>query len=259
MAQHSGRYDRVAGNYSQVRPRYPDELVAHLAALIRSVPALAGLVLDIGSGTGAFTRQLRPALPAALRLLGVEPGAAMRAQALAETPAEAAIDYVEGSAEAIPCDDSGAVAVVAATAAHWFDRPRFYAEARRVLAPGGVLAIVEYVRDAEQSPLAAALVAFIAEHGSRRAYVATDYRGELRALAGFGALQYFGLRRDLALTIDRFIGLALSSSHAAGLVERRGEAGAREALRELAAPHRVDAEHVRFGYLFQCITVRREA
>jgi len=27
----------------------------------------------------------------------------------------------------------------------------------------------------------------------------------------------------------------------------------------LTAPHQIDAEHVRFGYLFQCITVRREA
>ncbi len=58
---------------------------------------------------------------------------------------------------------------------------------------------------------------------------------------------------------EEFVDLALSSSHAAGLAERRGEEGAREALRRLAAPHRVDREHVKFGYLFQCITVRREA
>ena len=52
--------------------------------------------------------------------------------------------------------------------------------------------------------------------------------------------------------------LALSSSHAAGIGERFGGEGARDALRDLAAPHRIDDGHVRFGYLFQCITVRRD-
>jgi ubiquinone/menaquinone biosynthesis C-methylase UbiE len=259
MARHSGRYDRVAGNYSQYRPRYPDELVAHLAGLIATVAgAPGGLVLDVGSGTGAFNRQLRAALSAATRLVGVEPSAVMRAQAVAETPDAAGIAFIDGAAEAIPSGDGTANAVVAATAAHWFDQPAFYAEARRVLLPGGILAIVEYVRDTEESPLAAGLVAFMAEHGSRRAYVATDYRRELAALRGFGAIEDFPLRCRPKLGIDQFVGLALSSSHAAGLIERFGDAGARAALRELAAPHRIDAEHVLFGYLFQCITVRRD-
>jgi hypothetical protein len=43
-----------------------------------------------------------------------------------------------------------------------------------------------------------------------------------------------------------------------GVVERFGGEGARDALRDLAAPHRIDDGHVRFGYLFQCITVRRD-
>jgi hypothetical protein len=42
------------------------------------------------------------------------------------------------------------------------------------------------------------------------------------------------------------------------MTERFGGEGARDALRDLAAPHRIDDAHVRFGYLFQCITVRRD-
>ncbi len=56
-----------------------------------------------------------------------------------------------------------------------------------------------------------------------------------------------------------FIGLALSSSHAAGVIERFGIDGTRSAVRELAMPYRADDEHVLFGYLFQCFTARREA
>ena len=257
VARHGGRYDRVARDYSRVRPRYPRELVAHLAGLVMAAPAADdALALDIGSGTGAFTRQLRAALPDTIRVVGVEPGAAMRAQAAAETEAADGIALVEGAAEAIPCADGAAIAVVAATAVHWFDRPVFYREARRVLVPGGVLAVVEYLRDTEHSALAAALVGFMAEYGSRRAYVAADYRPELAALPGFAEPRDFGLPQTLRLTVDQFIGLALSSSHAAGVIDRFGEEGARQALAALASPYRIDAEHVSFGYLFQCISVR---
>jgi tRNA G46 methylase TrmB len=87
MAQHSRRYDRVAGNYSQYRPRYPDRLVARLSGIIETAPAVSGggLVLDVGSGTGAFTRRLRAALPSETRIVGIEPSPVMHAQAIAET------------------------------------------------------------------------------------------------------------------------------------------------------------------------------
>jgi hypothetical protein len=137
-------------------------------------------------------------------------------------------------------------------------RPAFYAEARRILVSGGVIAIVEYVRD-QGSPLAAALIEFMAEYGSQKAYAPADYRRELAGSAGFHDAKALVLRRPLRLDIAAFTGLALSSSHAAGVIERFGIDGARSALRELATPHRVDDEHVLFGYVFQCFTGRRDA
>jgi hypothetical protein len=150
-------------------------------------------------------------------------------------------------------------AVIAATAAHWFRRPAFYAEAQRVLVPDGILAIVQYVRDREGSRIAAALIEFMARYGSDRAYTPPDYRRELTEAAGFSASEAFVLPCQLRVELDAFIGLALSSSHAAGVIERLGAHGARSALRDLAIPHRVDDEHVLFGYLFQCFIVRRNS
>jgi hypothetical protein len=119
MVPHSGRYDRVAGSYSQYRPRYPDELLAHLAGLIATVPATsgAGLVLDIGSGTGTFGRRAWRG--------DARPGAGRDA-------AGGRRRVHRRRCGGIPFDDKAAIAITAATAAHRFDRPAFYAEAPRI-------------------------------------------------------------------------------------------------------------------------------
>jgi ubiquinone/menaquinone biosynthesis C-methylase UbiE len=135
MAQDTQRYDRLAEQYSQYRPRYPDRLISHLAAIIVEAPA-SDLVVDFGAGTGIFTRQLRAALPDDIRIVGIEPSLSMRAQAVAETADDTGLAFGDGVAEHMPFIGDAARAVVAATAAHWFDRPAFYAEARRVLVPG---------------------------------------------------------------------------------------------------------------------------
>jgi hypothetical protein len=88
------------------------------------------------------------------------------------------------------------------------------------------------------------------QYGSQKAYAPADYRHELAGAAGFHDIEAFVLRCQLRLGIAAFTGLALSSSHAAGVIERFGIDGARSALRDLAMPHRVDEEHVLFGYVF---------
>jgi ubiquinone/menaquinone biosynthesis C-methylase UbiE len=258
MAQKTQRYDRVAEQYHCYRPRYPDALISRLAKIVGEVPG-AGVVVDVGAGTGIFSRQLRAALPAKITIVGIEPSASMRAQAVAETTDDTDLEFRDGVAEQLPFGGGSARGVVAATAAHWFERPTFYAEAHRILVPDGILAIVEYVRDGEGSPIAAALIEFMGRYGSERAYAPPDYRRELAEAAGFGTSEAFVLPRQLRLDLDAFVGLALSSSHGAGVIERFGADGARSAVRELAMPYRVDKEHVLFGYLFQCFAARREA
>src|SRR5690348_9774280 len=76
MVQGTRRYDRLAEQYSQYRPRYPVQLISHLADIIAKAPA-SNLVVDVGSGTGIFTRQLRAALPHAMRIAGIEPSPSM--------------------------------------------------------------------------------------------------------------------------------------------------------------------------------------
>jgi ubiquinone/menaquinone biosynthesis C-methylase UbiE len=96
MTQEARRYDRLAGQDSQYRPRYPDRLISHLAAIIAKTPG-SDLVVDVGSGTGIFTRQLRAALPDEIRIVGIEPSPSMRAQAVAETADDTRLAFSRGA------------------------------------------------------------------------------------------------------------------------------------------------------------------
>ena len=45
-----------------------------------------------------------------------------------------------GSAEEIPCEDSSVTLITAGRAIQYFDFPKFFAECKRVLVPGGIVA-----------------------------------------------------------------------------------------------------------------------
>jgi SAM-dependent methyltransferase len=143
-------------------------------------------------------------------------------------------------------------------AAHWFERQAFYAEAHRILVPGGIFVIVEYIRDQEGSPIAAALIEFMGRYGSERAYTPPDYRRELAEVADLVlSRRLFCPARCASISTP----LSVSHSHPRVPLELSSGSGidrARSAVRELAMPYRVDDEHVLFGYLFQCFTARRE-
>ncbi|GAB3293396.1 methyltransferase domain-containing protein [Epidermidibacterium keratini] len=124
-----------AAEYDRVRPGFPAE------ALDWIVPDRARDAVDVGAGTGKFTRLL---VDHGLRVSAVEPDAGMLAQLHAVLPK---VPVSEGSGERIPLPDASADLVTFAQSWHWVDPVAGSLEVGRVLRPGGRIAMIWNVHE----------------------------------------------------------------------------------------------------------------
>lgn len=167
-------------NYDALRPSYPPEVVDWLTA---GLPHPAR-VADVGAGTGKLTRLLAAA---GHQVVAVDPSTDMLDQLRGpDRSADGLIETRVGTGEALPLPDASLDLVVYAQAWHWVDPVVAAAQARRVLRPGGRLALIWNVRDdtpAWQLGLGSVMPAPPAEH------LARDLAENPRLPGGFGELE----------------------------------------------------------------------
>lgn len=147
MVGFSDHFGKVAGSYADFRPGYPAELFSWLAD---QCPA-HGLAWDAGCGNG----QASVALAAHFdRVHATDASAAQIGKALAHPR----VSYQVANAGQSGLPDHSVRLVTVAQALHWFDLPAFYAEVRRVSAPGSIIAAWTYgVHQVEGSEINAAV------------------------------------------------------------------------------------------------------
>lgn len=125
-------YERIAAEYGRHRRVH----AGVLRELVERPPITANTrVVEVGCGTGNYLATIRAATGCAAT--GVDPAEAMLAQAKARPEA---VTWLAGSAEALPLGDASAELLFSVDVIHHVtDRPAFWREAMRVLAPGGLV------------------------------------------------------------------------------------------------------------------------
>ncbi|XXH00892.1 hypothetical protein Hte_007243 [Hypoxylon texense] len=139
-------YTQTQGTaYAAWRPGYSPELFKIIIDHHTSTGGQLNTIVDVGCGTGQATRDLAPYFA---NTIGLDPSEGMigtaRASAGAANPP---VRFEVSAAEALgtdlepPIADASVDLLTAATAAHWFDMPRFWRSAARILKPGGTVAL----------------------------------------------------------------------------------------------------------------------
>jgi SAM-dependent methyltransferase len=198
-----------ADAYERARPAWPEEAARWF------VPKGAELVVELGAGTGKLTRAV---VGLGVRVVAVEPDARMLAVLRGID-----LEGVGGSAEAVPCDDGVADAVVAGSSLHWFDLEPALREIHRVLRPGGRFGFGWNHRDVRHPTIAAMSEVIYSSRPSRETWgwQRKDWVAAVSAGGLFGDVEHVLFEHTHELPREALEDHLLSYSGLAALAERR--------------------------------------
>lgn len=211
MVENAARFSGRVEQYERYRERYDPDIVL---PLLREWCGLTPewTVADVGAGTGMLADVF---LANGNPVIAVEPNLQMR-EACARNHAESpALRVVDGTAETTGLEDASVDMVSVGRALHWFDGDKAFAEFRRILKPGGWVAIIAFGRadvgSEENVVLEQTLEHFMPERHRKKGYEVYGRVGEAFASGEFHHAEVHG---EMRLTFDELMGLAISLSHA---------------------------------------------
>jgi SAM-dependent methyltransferase len=172
--------DRVA-NYVKYRPGYPAGVLRLFEERLGLTPD--SVIADIGSGTGLSAR---PFLDNGNTVYGVEPNAAMRAAAEEFLAGFSGFHSIDGTSDSTTLPDSSVDLVIAAQAFHWFEPEPTRREFKRILKPGGHVALIWNERQLDTTP-------FLREYEKLLLKYARDYAEVRHEKIDSGVLRAFFL------------------------------------------------------------------
>jgi SAM-dependent methyltransferase len=206
-------FSQVAARYAAYRPHYPAALVDALADRADT----SGVAWDVGCGSGQLSVALAERFA---RVIATDPAQAQLDQAVPHPR----VEYRRSAAEDSGLPAASVALVVAAQAAHWFDWPRFVAEAERVAAPDALVALVSYGILVVDGAAGAEIDRFYHQVAGPywppgRQHVENGYRD---LVMPWPAVPAPALDMTAAWTRDELVGYVSSWSATARLVEREG-------------------------------------
>jgi SAM-dependent methyltransferase len=198
--------------YDRGRPFHHPRTLARIRTVVGDAPL--GRALDVACGTGMSTVALADH---AAVVVGVDVSPEMMRAA---RPAPG-VSYCFANAERTPFPDQIFDAVTCCSGVHWFDQPRFFGELRRILHPGGWVALYDhYFLRMRSAPGFRDWVGRLFERfplPPRNAQVG-DPRAETPP--GFTLVADEQWDDDIPMTIDQLVDYQLTISNCVAAVER---------------------------------------
>lgn len=174
--------DRAGDSYERGRPEYPQEAIEFLVNNLQINKS--SMVVDLGAGTGKFTKLI---IPYSDNVIAIEPVEGMRNKFSSLYPE---IKMLNGSAEKIPLEDKSADVVFVAQAFHWFNGPKALQEIYRVLKPKGRLGLIWNARD-ESKTWVAEMTRIIDPHeGGAPRYKSMNWKQAFDSTTLFSKLKF---------------------------------------------------------------------
>jgi SAM-dependent methyltransferase len=201
-------FGSAAEAYERGRPSWAGQAVALLVSELGLAPER--VVADVAAGTGKLTRLL---VPSGATVVAVEPLPEMASVLARAVPG---VPVAQGMAERLPLRDGSVDAMAVAEAFHWFDVEVALAEIRRVLRPGGGLAMLWNQAGADPTPWQVELGALLA--GLRDPglpFVGSHSRpwaDEVAGAGGFTPLAHRSFPHQQAASVEDVVAGALSTS-----------------------------------------------
>lgn len=129
----SDHFSGNAAGYLQYRPGYPAELFDYLTSLCPARDCVWDCATGSGQAAGQFASRFAMVLASDASFEQVR-----------NAPGSKQITYLASLAEQTPFADHSMDLITVAQAVHWFRLEEFYTEVKRLLKPGGVLAVWTY-------------------------------------------------------------------------------------------------------------------
>lgn len=123
-------FSKQSDIYLKYRPQYPPALYSFLSDLCFE----KNLAWDCGTGNGQAAVGLSKHFR---QVIATDPSSSQIKNAIPEKN----VSYKVGSAENSELDDRSVDLITVANALHWFQPDTFYKEAKRILKPGGLIAV----------------------------------------------------------------------------------------------------------------------
>jgi SAM-dependent methyltransferase len=224
----SDHFTTQSAQYAQYRPTYPAAIFDWLGDQVKT----RDTAWDCACGNGQATRDIAARFQCVI-------ATDLSAAQIAHAPALPNVEWRVAHAEDSGIESASVDLITVAQALHWFDLPRFWQEVRRVLRPGGVIAVWSYGVFVIEPPNISAICQHFYEE-----VVGPYWPPERRIVeAGYGALEFpfdeiiappFEMQVEWSL--DALLGYLGSWSATARYTQDRGASPIPE-LRERLAVH----------------------